>query len=390
MNILVVDDARDMRLIAQHLLRKLGYHADTAQDGQEAWEKLQKKDYQIVISDWVMPNIDGLSLCQKIRAANFPHYIYIVLLTGMSGKQNLISGIDAGADDFATKPVELEELNVRLRSAKRVLELESSLAQKNKSLQDAHALIEKDLQHASQTQLSVLPEPLKHEKCTTAWLFKPAIFVGGDTFNYYFVSADLLVFFTIDISGHGVSSAMISMSLQFAIFQTTSLYGGDINEERLQEVPRVFAENLNKMMLNDKSEHYLTMIFGIADLKNKKIHYVQAGHPYPFIYRKAEQHLEMLSVNGFPIGLFDLAQYETQTISFNSGDKFIVYSDGISENKSALNQTLLESDNLQRHFQEICHLSTDDMMSHIKQYWLTHEQINHLPDDISVLAFEFH
>lgn len=390
MNILVVDDARDMRLIAQHLLRKLGYQADTAEDGQEAWEKLQKKDYQVVISDWVMPKVDGLSLCKKIRAANFPHYIYIILLTGMSGKQNLISGIDAGADDFATKPVELEELNVRLRSAKRVLELESSLAQKNKSLQDAHALIENDLKHASQTQLSVLPEPLTRQKCTTAWLFKPAVFVGGDTFNYYFVAPDLLIFFTIDISGHGVSSAMISMSLQFAIFQTPSLYGGEITEERLQEIPRIFAENLNKMMLNDKSEHYLTMIFGIADFKNHKIHYVQAGHPYPFIYRKAENNLEMLSVNGFPVGLFELSHYETQTISFQQGDKFIVYSDGISENQSAINQEALEAENLREHFKEICHLSTDNMMKHITQYWLTTEQINHLPDDISILAFEFH
>jgi sigma-B regulation protein RsbU (phosphoserine phosphatase) len=390
MNILVVDDARDMRLIAQHLLRKLGYQADTAEDGQEAWEKLQKKDYQVVISDWVMPKIDGLSLCKKIRAANFPHYIYIILLTGMSGKQNLISGIDAGADDFATKPVELEELNVRLRSAKRVLELESSLAQKNKSLQDAHALIENDLKHASQTQLSVLPEPLTSEKCTTAWLFKPAVFVGGDTFNYYFVAPDLLIFFTIDISGHGVSSAMISMSLQFAIFQTPSLYGGEITEERLQEIPRIFAENLNKMMLNDKSEHYLTMIFGIADFKNNKIHYVQAGHPYPFIYRKAENDLEMLEINGFPVGLFEFSHYETQTISFQQGDKFIVYSDGISENQSAINQEALEAENLREHFKEICHLSTDNMMKHITQHWLTTEQINHLPDDISILAFEFH
>lgn len=390
MNILVVDDARDMRLIAQHLLRKLGYQADTAEDGQEAWEKLQKKDYQVVISDWVMPKVDGLSLCKKIRAANFPHYIYIILLTGMSGKQNLISGIDAGADDFATKPVELEELNVRLRSAKRVLELESSLAQKNKSLQDAHALIENDLKHASQTQLSVLPEPLTRQKCTTAWLFKPAVFVGGDTFNYYFVAPDLLIFFTIDISGHGVSSAMISMSLQFAIFQTPSLYGGEITEERLQEIPRIFAKNLNKMMLNDKSEHYLTMIFGIADFKNHKIHYVQAGHPYPFIYRKAENNLEMLSVNGFPVGLFELSHYETQTISFQQGDKFIVYSDGISENQSAINQEALEAENLREHFKQICHLSTDNMMKHITQHWLTTEQINHLPDDISILAFEFH
>lgn len=389
MRILVVDDARDMRLIIQHLLKKLGHEVDTAEDGEDAWQMLQQHDYQVVISDWVMPKVDGLALCKLIREAEFSHYIYIILLTGMSGKQNLISGIEAGADDFATKPAELEELEVRLRSAKRVLELEASLAQQNKSLEEANQVIKKDLENAAETQRSVLPEPLQDGPLKTAWLYRPAVFVGGDTFNYFSVEPDLYVFFCIDISGHGVSSAMVSMSLHSSLMQTRGLYGGPITRERAAEIPHIFAENLNKMMLANKSEHYLTMIFGIVDFKDSMVHYVQAGHPYPFFYEQKTNSLKSFEINGFPIGLFDGADYETRHVSFEAGDRFILYSDGISENKSALNNELLESNNLHWHFEQIKDLPMHEMLDDISTKWLANTEMNNLPDDISVLVFKF-
>jgi len=389
MNILVVDDARDMRITIQHLLKKLGHQVDVAVDGEDAWQKMQQNDYQVVVSDWIMPRVDGLALCQRIRSANFPHYIYIILLTGMSGKQNLISGIEAGADDFATKPAELEELKVRLRSAKRVLDLEASLAHKNQSLEQAHAIIQKDLENAASTQLSVLPEPIASDRMNTAWLFKPAVFVGGDTFNYFFVEPDLFVFCGIDISGHGVSSAMVSMSMQTSLIQSKGLYGGSITKERAAEIPHTFAKNLNKMMLENKSEHYLTMLFGMVDFSKNKIYYVQAGHPYPFFYHKNNNKLETLEITGFPVGLFDTDDYETQEISFSSGDKFIIYSDGISENKSAINDEVLENENLYEHFDQIKELPTKQMMDAISEKWLTKEQLNQLPDDVSVFVLKF-
>jgi sigma-B regulation protein RsbU (phosphoserine phosphatase) len=336
-----------------------------------------------------MPKVDGLALCKLIREAAFSHYIYIILLTGMSGKQNLISGIDAGADDFATKPAELEELEVRLRSAKRVLELEASLAQKNQSLEEANQLIQKDLENAAETQLSVLPEPLTEGRLHTSWLYRPAVFVGGDTFNYFKVAPDLYAFFSLDISGHGVSSAMMSMSLQSTLVQTRGLYGGSISREQAGEIPQIFACNLNKMMLANKSEHYLTMIFGIVDFKHSTLHYVQAGHPHPFFYEKNNNQLKTFEVNGFPIGLFDGAEYETQHVPFEAGDRFILYSDGISENESALNNELLETVNLHRHFEQIKNQPMHEMLNVVSTKWLANTEMNKLPDDISVLVFEF-
>lgn len=389
MKILVVDDARDMRLIIQHLLTKLGHEVDTAEDGEYAWQMLQNNTYQVVVSDWIMPRVDGLALCRLIREADFSNYIYIILLTGMSGKQNLISGIEAGADDFATKPADIDELEVRLRSATRILELESSLALKNKSLEAANLIIQEDLKSAAETQLSVLPAPLEMEQLSAAWLFNPAIFVGGDTFNYTVISPELFMFYSIDISGHGVSAAMISMSLQLSLNQMKDLFGGPVTQDRASEIPAIFASNLNKMISDNKSDHYLTMIFGLVDFSQKSIHYVQAGHPHPFFYNKKEDMLETLQVNGFPVGLFEQAEYETQHLHYDSGDKFILYSDGISENDSAINGEILEIENLRQHFDDVKSLSIDDIIETISEKWLTKQQLDELPDDVSILIFQF-
>lgn len=388
MKILVVDDARDMRIITKHLLTKLGHNVDTAVDGSDAWQKLMENDYQVVVSDWVMPNIDGLNLCKKVRAHNFSHYIYFILLTGMSGKQNLISGIDAGADDFATKPANIEELEIRLRSASRIVSLEHTLEKQNEALTLAHATLQKELEAAADTQISLLPKPLAQKDLKSAWFYKPAVFVGGDTFSYFCPSPDLVVFFSLDISGHGVSSAMLSMSLQSSMALKRGLYEGPITRERAAEIPAIFARNINRVLLENDSDHYLTMIFGIADIKEQTIHYVQAGHPHPILIKHADKSVRFLEHPGFPIGLFDGADYQTQHIDFMPGDKFILYSDGISENDSAINHMAFDNKNLISHFETIKTLSVDKMADEISNTWLSAEQMAALPDDISFLILE--
>ena len=389
MNILIVDDAKDMRLIMGSIVRKLGHQVVEAVDGEDAWEKLQHGKFEAVISDWQMPKLDGLGLCNRIRNSNFSHYIYIILLTGLSGKKNILDAINAGADGFASKPVNLEEIRIRLLGAQRVVELENDIAEKNEALQIAHDHIKKDLEAAAATQLSSLPDPLRTESIKTEWFYKPAIFIGGDTFDYYTTQNGCLVFYSVDISGHGISAAMLSMSLQASLSLKRGLYGGQVTRERIAEIPALFASNLNKRLLEQKHDHYLTMIFGIIDMHTNKVYYVQAGHPHPYWFKKKQDTVSAVEINGFPVGLFDGAEYETQTLQMEPGDKFIIYSDGISENDSIINNEVLEGENLTQHFEGIKHQSAKEITKTIENKWLSPEQLNALPDDVSFLVFEF-
>jgi len=127
MKILTVDDAPDMLLMIRAIIQKLGHDVDTANDGLEAWDMLCKRDYDVVVSDWNMPFMDGLALVKKIREANFGHYTYIILCTGNDEEGDLVKAIDGGADDYVSKYSGTDQLRVRLQSAQRIIDLERRL-----------------------------------------------------------------------------------------------------------------------------------------------------------------------------------------------------------------------------------------------------------------------
>jgi putative two-component system response regulator len=123
--ILVVDDDEVTREMLANALTSWGYEVERAENGREALGVLQRGDVRLVISDWEMPEVSGLELCRVIRGGGFNDYIYVILLTGYSGSQNIVEGMSAGADDFMSKPFNPGELLARLRAGERVLSLET-------------------------------------------------------------------------------------------------------------------------------------------------------------------------------------------------------------------------------------------------------------------------
>ena len=132
MDVLIVDDEPDIIKILRKYLENHGLGVLTAQNGREALEILHKSDVRLVITDRIMPEMDGIALCRSIRASDISGYVYIIILTISGSKEDIVNGINAGADDYVTKPFNLEELKVRVDSGLRVLALEQSLHEKIK------------------------------------------------------------------------------------------------------------------------------------------------------------------------------------------------------------------------------------------------------------------
>jgi diguanylate cyclase (GGDEF)-like protein len=148
MKILIADDDSTIRRLLQSALMRLGYRIEVACNGDEAWAVLQQAEApEMAILDWVMPGMTGLEICRRLRARKDAAYIYVVLLTGMDTLNDLVTGLEAGADDYMTKPFKPAELNARLRSGRRVLDLQRDLL-------------------AAQAQLTVLAN---HDALTTLW-----------------------------------------------------------------------------------------------------------------------------------------------------------------------------------------------------------------------------
>jgi DNA-binding response OmpR family regulator len=129
MRILVAEDDSVSRRLLTVTLEGLGHEVTGAPDGREAWGEFEKSPFPVVISDWMMPEMDGLELCRRIRAADHTKYTYVILLTALGGKGHFLQGMDAGADDFLMKPLDPAELRVRLRVAERLLGLQAEVRQ---------------------------------------------------------------------------------------------------------------------------------------------------------------------------------------------------------------------------------------------------------------------
>ncbi|MGI5878984.1 MAG: GGDEF domain-containing protein [Syntrophomonadaceae bacterium] len=128
MKVLVADDDQITRKVVRALLNKWGYEAVEAEDGDQAWQILQQDDApRLILADWIMPGIDGPELCRRLRIRSDSSYHYIILLTSRDSKEDIVGGLNAGADDYITKPFMTQELEVRLRIGVRILELQQSL-----------------------------------------------------------------------------------------------------------------------------------------------------------------------------------------------------------------------------------------------------------------------
>lgn len=148
MKILVADDDSTMRRLLLSGLTRLGYQVEAACNGDEAWDLLQQPvAAEIAIFDWMMPGITGVELCRKLRQRKEAPYVYVILLTAMDSLDDLVAGMEAGADDYMTKPFKAAELNARLRAGRRILDLQRELL-------------------AAQAQLSVLAN---HDSLTGLW-----------------------------------------------------------------------------------------------------------------------------------------------------------------------------------------------------------------------------
>ena len=135
MKALIADDNAGFRHVLERMLRKWGYDVAVACDGLEAWALLQSPDPpRLAILDWMMPGLDGVEVCRRVRELNREPYVYILLLTAKDTAAELVEGMEAGADDYLRKPVDSHELRVRVRAGRRILDLQEEVVQSREAL----------------------------------------------------------------------------------------------------------------------------------------------------------------------------------------------------------------------------------------------------------------
>ena len=156
--ILLVEDNKVMLLMMSQMLSSRGYKVVTAKHGIDALSQLKyHPDIQLVLSDWMMPELTGIELCYQLKSPEYGRYIFFVLLSGRDDKESIVEGINAGANDFVAKDTNINELDARLKAGFRTLELHNQLVAKNIELDRAYATIKQDLESASDLIQRMLP-----------------------------------------------------------------------------------------------------------------------------------------------------------------------------------------------------------------------------------------
>ena len=331
-SVLVVDDVVTYRKLLAGLLKKWGYQVFEAENGEQALALLEQQPINLLISDWEMPVMDGLSLCRQVRQLFHDRYIYLIMLTGRESVDDLHAGFAAGADDFLRKPVNQVELQARLHAGERVLQLETTLATRNSHLSSALRQLELDLQAAAAVQLSILPpHTIQLESYLAEWLFIPSAWVSGDIFNVFPLDHQAVGFYCVDVAGHGVTAAMMSVAVarQFLHGRTVDPF---LFDDDNVTSPGQVVQILNERFCSQGNDvtSYFTMVYGVIDIASGEGCLCQAGHPTPFIV-DTQGNLRQIGNGGPPIGLLNDLCWEESHFRLEPGERLVLYSDGISE-----------------------------------------------------------
>ncbi len=392
-HVLIVEDSPVYRRLLARMLAQWGYTVSEAENGVAALDILANQQVSLVISDWEMPEMDGLTLCREIRSRQFGHYVYVILLTAREAPDDLTLGFDAGADDFLSKPVEQSELRARLHAGARVLSLESTLAARNARLSEALRQIEQDLEVAARIQQSVLPaHQQRHQDYFSDWIFLPSAWVSGDIFNVFPLD-NHLGFYCVDVSGHGVGAAMMSLAVarQFLHGRAVErfLFTADNEVASPAEVVRI----LNGRFCSDEVEivSYFTMIYGVIDLATGEGRLCQAGHPTPFIVTPQGE-ARTVGNGGAPVGLMPDLCWTDVNFSLAAGERLCLFSDGITECENLGGEQFGQM-RLQASLQAGADLTLNELLPQFARHlvhWRSGENKEPLAmaDDVSLLVIE--
>jgi len=335
---LVVDDDPVVLRLLTIFLQSRGYAVDHCEDGEAALARVRDGGINLVVTDRNMPRMDGLALCRAVRALATPAYVYTIMLTASNEQQSLVAAMEAGVDDFIAKPLNLPELGARLRAAERVLSLEAGLAHRNGQLAEAYGQLQRELELARTLQVGQLPPRGEFGPVRFDWRFEASGYVGGDTFDYFTLGEHHLCFYLADVAGHGVAAAMMAFHAQHQLRA-----GGERMKEALahpgadlaQTAAAVVTQYNQSFLGMNETSLFVTMLFGLLDLRTLRAALVQAGHPPALFSAREGAPFEAVGEGGVPVGVLAEPAYTARLLDLRAGARLVLYSDGVTDCRDA-------------------------------------------------------
>ncbi len=318
-SILIADDDRSTRSLLRLILKKDGYRVIEVENGAECLTAWQQHQPDMILLDAMMPVMDGFICCQQIHLKS---QIPILMITGLNDKASVDRAFAVGAMDYITKPIHPPVLRQRLSRMLKTAQAEAALKASEAKLLAQNLKLQAELDRAADYVRSLLPQPITN-RINIEQHFAPSAQLGGDIFDYYWLDLNHLVVYLVDVAGHGVMSALLSISV-LNVLRSQSLYNTDFYE------PWTVLAELNRLFpMNEKGDNYFTIWYGVINLNEQELVYASAGHPPAILAR--QQEVKYLNNDNIPIGMFDEYPFEQEVCSIKSGDSLYILSDGVYE-----------------------------------------------------------
>lgn len=331
--LLIIDDDEVVRASLAAYLDDSGFQTLQAGNGLQGLEVFELEQPDVVICDLRMPQIDGLELIRRISALNSEVPVIVVSGAGVMG--DVVEALRLGAADYLIKP--LEDLAVLEHSIRRALDrsrlrLENQryrekLEAANRELQASLHLLQEDQNAGRQVQMNMLPvTPWKADGLQFCHQIIPSLYLSGDFVDYFRVDERRIAFYLADVSGHGASSAFVTVLLKF--MTTRLLYESRRNGVLPEFKPSDVLGHINRGLINCKLGKHVTMLGGVIDEQSGTLTYSIGGHlPLPVLF--SEDGARYLEGRGLPVGLFEEATYTDLVLRLPESFSLSLMSDGI-------------------------------------------------------------
>jgi len=409
--LLLVDDNLGNCQLLRMLFDQEGYDVLLSSSGTEALQQLQQHRCDLVLLDVSMPDLDGFEVLKIIRQSHSPMDLPVIMATGSAHSNDVVTALQLGANDYVIKPFDFPVVHARVQtqlSLKRLMDqmriLERDLGQRNAELETANSRLssayqkmKRDLEAAAKIQRAFLPQTLPQTKGVRfAWKFYPCETLAGDTLNIVQLDEKHLGVYVLDVSGHGVAAALLSVTLS-RILSPLPASSSILLEScdgptgyRPSSPAAVLAALAERFPWDSTAEQFFSIIYGVLNVETGLFRYVSAGHP-GVIHVSRDAAPVLYRVSSFPIGVPVRAEdhrYEEEAIQLRPGDRLYLYSDGVTEARSSSHElygtsrllSLLDQ-NRRASLEEISRTLTESL----RQWCGGHG----FKDDLSILAVEY-
>ncbi|MCK5074950.1 MAG: response regulator [Calditrichia bacterium] len=373
--ILTIDDEAFIRKSFRNYLEDFDFNILEAENGKIGLDIIFNQKPDLVLLDLRMPVMGGLEVLAELNKKSFT--TPVIVISGAGIISDVVEAIRLGAWDYIIKPI--QDITMLLHVINKTLE-RSQLKLQNieyqKKLEKAYKQLHDDLQSGKNIQAKLLP---KSEKTIGNYLFAykiiPSMFLSGDFVDYFPIDDNNIAFYSADVSGHGVSSSLITVFLKSFMQKNLDAYKQKINSTILE--PAILISNLNTELLNENLDKHIAIFYGIFDNFKNNLTFCNAGQfPNPILLSKNKP--EYIQSKGTPAGLLSISQYKSRILKLPEDFTIIILSDGILE--------ILPETPLQDKLNYLCSHKSKEQYEKI--FTKLMQENDTVPDDITLLSIQ--